>query len=69
MVNPEQSLEPDQAAPLTIGKYEVHPLANFFAILKGDQRDKLEQDIKDHGLQEPIVLFEGKILDTVATGH
>jgi hypothetical protein len=63
MVSPEQSLEPDQAAPAAIGKYEVHPLANFFPILKGLQRDQLEQDIKDHGLQEPIVLLEGKILE------
>jgi hypothetical protein len=63
MVNPEQSLEPDQAAPTAIGKYEVHPLANFFPILEGDQRDKLEQDIKEHGQQTDVVLFEGKILD------
>jgi hypothetical protein len=46
-----------------IGKYVVHELANFFPMLKGEQYEQLYEDIKEHGLQEPIVLFEGKILD------
>jgi hypothetical protein len=46
-----------------IGKYVVHELANFFPMLKGEQYEQLYEDIKEHSLQEPIVLFEGKILD------
>jgi ParB-like chromosome segregation protein Spo0J len=44
---------------------EDHLLASIFPILdpKGDAFTTLVEDIKDNGLQEPIVLYEGKILD------
>jgi hypothetical protein len=66
MVSSEQSREPEQAAPAAIGKYEVHPLANFFPILAEgtEQYQNLYDDIVKYiKVREPVVLFEGKILD------
>ena len=43
--------------------YEDHPYAAIFPLDDGDPLDQLTDDIRLHGLGEPIVLFEGKILD------
>jgi ParB-like chromosome segregation protein Spo0J len=44
-------------------KYEIHPLAQIFPDIEGPAFDALVEDIKERGLQEPICLFENKILD------
>jgi ParB-like chromosome segregation protein Spo0J len=43
--------------------YEDHPLAAIFPLDDGEPLDQLADDIRGNGLREPIVLFEGKILD------
>jgi hypothetical protein len=43
--------------------YEFHPLAEIFPTLDDDDLKTLAEDIKAKGLTEPIMLFEGKVLD------
>jgi N6-adenosine-specific RNA methylase IME4 len=42
---------------------EFHPLASLFPLIEGEEFDGLVADIREHGLHEPVVLLDGKILD------
>ncbi len=42
---------------------EYHEIANIFPMMQGSELQKLSDDIKTTGLQNKIVLYEGKILD------
>jgi ParB-like chromosome segregation protein Spo0J len=40
-----------------------HPYSEIFPPMEGVDFDALVEDIKTRGLVQPIVLYEGKILD------
>jgi hypothetical protein len=43
--------------------YEIHELGNIFPMPRDEDIDELAELIQYFGLQKPITLFEGKILD------
>lgn len=47
----------------TICGYEVHPACSILPMMPAAALEELAEDIKRHGQQQPVVLFEGKVLD------
>lgn len=51
------------AVPAKCAELEYHELANMFPMIEGEYFERLREDIQNHGQQEPIRLYEGKIID------
>src|SRR5947209_6073789 len=47
------------------GALEPHPIATAFPPMTEAEFEDLVADIRQHGQREPVVLFEGKVLDGV----
>lgn len=43
--------------------YPIHPVADIFPMLSELELKELSDDIKENGLNDPIVIYEGTILD------
>lgn len=45
------------------GNMRAHYVANFFPLMEGKQFSDFVEDIRQNGLQEPIITYQGEILD------
>lgn len=52
---------------MSYGRFKVHPVADAFPLLEGEEFDLLVADVDEHGLQEPIVLAPDG--DTIVDGR
>ena len=43
--------------------YEIHPACALFPMMDGDALNELAEDIRAHGLEHPIIMHDGKVLD------
>lgn len=44
-------------------EYQFHPLAEMFPLIEGEEFKALVKDVKARGIINPIILYQGKILD------
>ena len=46
-----------------IKTYEIHDFAGLVPLASDEEQEALNEDIKENGLREPVVLWQGKIVD------
>jgi hypothetical protein len=46
-----------------VNTLKFHPFAELFPLLEGTELEALARDIKEHGQDEPILTYQGMILD------
>ena len=50
-------------ANVSFERMEVHPLSAFFPKIEGEEFEAFVADIEKHGQRDPIITYQGKILD------
>jgi ParB-like chromosome segregation protein Spo0J len=60
-VTPIESISNTSANPF--GEYKIHPAADKFPLIQGEEFEQLKRDIKSKGQLEPIETFNGEIID------
>lgn len=48
---------------MRIGRYETHPAADLFPLIEGQEFRDLCKSLIERGLEKPIELYEGKVID------
>jgi hypothetical protein len=48
---------------MTTTQLEIHPAAEIFPMMSGDDFRELVEDIRENGLREQIIFYQGKLLD------
>jgi ParB-like chromosome segregation protein Spo0J len=61
-VHSAQHLAGDLSTALP-AELKFHPLAEIFPLIAGDDFDALVEDVRQYGVREPVVLYQGQILD------
>jgi hypothetical protein len=59
---PKQSTPPAKEA-IKRGQLKAHRFAERYPLMDGDRLDKFVADIRGNGQRDPIILYDGKILD------
>ena len=52
-----------EPSPAPKTEYEFHPLANIFPMMTGHELGVLAKGIRENGLRQKIITYDGKILD------
>ena len=56
-------LLPAKQNSVTVDNLEPHPLAAIFPEIPSEELNQLARDIKERGQMDPIILYQGQILD------
>ena len=63
MVRREQARPPESTTPETICGLKVHPVANMFPLLEGDDLKQMRDSIRENGQRIPVIVDGDTLLE------